>query len=79
MSEKRTIEGSSRTLLLFFLPILLSGRSGSEPSAAESFVTFPKVTESNAKALLTAGVYQKFPCALPGAEKKQGRIIRVLG
>ena len=29
MSEKRTIEGSSRTLLLFFLPILLSGRSGS--------------------------------------------------
>lgn len=35
MSEKRTIEGSSRTLLLFFLSILLSGRSGSEPPAAE--------------------------------------------
>ena len=36
MSEKRTAKGSSRTLLLFFLSILLSGRSGSEPPAAES-------------------------------------------
>ena len=64
MSEKRTIEGSSRTLLLFFLSILLSGRSGSEPPAAKDFVTFGK---SNAKALPTAGAYQKYPCADPGS------------
>ena len=66
MSEKRTMEGSSRMLLLFFLSILLSGRSGSEPPAAKDFVTFAK---SNAKALPTAGAYQKYPCALPGAGK----------
>lgn len=71
MSEKRTAKGSSRTLLLFFLSILLSGRSGSGPPAADDFVTFAK---SNAKALLTAGVYQKFPCALPGAEKSKGAL-----
>lgn len=71
MSEKRTIEGSSRTLLLFFLSILLSGRSGSEPLAAEDFVTFVK---SNAKALPTAGVYQKYPCALPGAGKARAHL-----
>lgn len=71
MSEKRTAKGSSRTLLLFFLSILLSGRSGSEPPSAGSFVTFAK---SNAKALPTAGVYQKYPCALPGAGKVRAHL-----
>lgn len=68
MSEKRTIEGSSRTLLLFFFCLFcyLAGadRAGWTPETAIDFVTFGK---SNAKALLTAGVYQKFPCADPGS------------
>ena len=51
------------------MPIFLSGRSGSEPPAAKIFI---RNDETNAKALLTAGAYQKFPCALPGL-KKQGR------
>jgi hypothetical protein len=75
MSEKRTIEGSSRTLLLFFcLFCYLAGadRDGWTPETAIDFVTFAK---SNAKALLTAGVYQKFPCALPGAKKSKGALI----
>lgn len=76
MSEKRTMEGSSRTLLLFFLSILLSGRSGSEPPAAKDFVTFAK---SNAKALPTAGAYQKYPCALPGAGKARRTYTPAIG
>ena len=55
-----------KSCFLFFLSIFLSGRSGCTPETAISVVTCVK---SNAKALLTAGAYQKFPCALPGAEK----------
>lgn len=60
-----------KSCFLFFLSIFLSGRDGWTPETAIDFVTFAK---SNAKALLTAGVYQKFPCALPGAEKSKGAL-----
>ena len=59
--------------LSFCLFYYLAGtdRDGWTPETAMDFVTFGK---SNAKALLTAGVYQKFPCALPGAEKSKGAL-----
>lgn len=71
MSEKRTAKGSSEKLLPFLFAYFAIWPERIGAICSRKLCYFP---ESNAKALLTAGVYQKFPCALPGAEKSKGAL-----